>query len=313
MSDRHDVATLAALARRYYFDDVSKVAIAREFGLSRYQVARALDQARERGVVTIQISTDTLLNDQLGMELRNALGLRRALVVTTVPHQTQQTALRRLGRALADLLQSDVQEGESLGLAWSRVAASMVGQLDALEACTIVQLAGHLVTPDETSDGIQTARRVADVSGGRAYPIFAPMLVADAGTAAVLHHTPEVAEALARANDLDRAVVAIGPWGSSRSRLWSRLAPEDKHRSEQLGAVGEVSGRVFDSNGQPIPGFLDDRVIAVTVDQLKGTPEVIGTCWGSESAQALRVVSQTGLLHTAVVDEELARAVLDDF
>lgn len=311
MVDRHDVASLAAIARRYYLDDVSKIAIGREFGLSRFQVARALDEARCRGVVTIEIRTDTLLNDELGDQLRNALGLRRVLVVAAVPDQTQQTVLRRLGRALATLLRSEVQEGETLGLAWSRVDAAMVEQLDALEPCTVVQLAGHLITPAEGSDGIETVRRAAKVAGGRAYPIYAPMLVADADTAAVLRHTPEVAEALARANDLDRAVVSIGAWGSSRSRLWSRLALEDKDWGETLGAVGEISGRVFDLNGQAVPDFLDDRVIAVTFDQLKRTPEVIGTCWGAESAEALQVASQIGLVHTAVVDEDLARTVLD--
>ena len=46
-------AVMAAMARRFYLDDVSKTELAAEFAVSRFRVARLLQQARELGVVTI--------------------------------------------------------------------------------------------------------------------------------------------------------------------------------------------------------------------------------------------------------------------
>ena len=45
----------ASVARRYYLDGRSKVEIAEEFALSRFKVARLLDDARSSGLVRIEI------------------------------------------------------------------------------------------------------------------------------------------------------------------------------------------------------------------------------------------------------------------
>jgi DNA-binding transcriptional regulator LsrR (DeoR family) len=46
---------MARIARRYYLEGRSKRAIAEEFGLSRFQVARSLRKARDSGLVRIII------------------------------------------------------------------------------------------------------------------------------------------------------------------------------------------------------------------------------------------------------------------
>ncbi|MEJ5946577.1 sugar-binding domain-containing protein [Pseudokineococcus basanitobsidens] len=305
-----DAALLASVARRYYVDDESKVSIAEGLGVSRFHVARLLREARDRGLVTIAISTGGLVDGDLGAALQDHLGVRRAVVVAAVPDQTSAVVVRNLGRVLADLLSTEVVEDEVLGLAWSRVEASMVEQLASIERCTVVQLAGHLLVEGETSSGIELVRRTAALGGGAAYPIYAPMVVDDAVSAAALRRSPEVAHALARADHLDRAVVSIGAWGSSRSRVFRRLSPEVQQRGVDLGAVGEISGRVFDDSGALLPEILDDRVVAATLDQIRSTPTVVATSWGAESAGAVATVSRVGWVDTLVVDESLARALL---
>lgn len=42
-------------ARRYYLDDASKVAIAEELDISRFKVARLLEEARDQGIVRIDV------------------------------------------------------------------------------------------------------------------------------------------------------------------------------------------------------------------------------------------------------------------
>jgi DNA-binding transcriptional regulator LsrR (DeoR family) len=44
--DPPQLVLTAAVARRYYVEDASKVEIAEEYGLSCFQVARLLDRAR---------------------------------------------------------------------------------------------------------------------------------------------------------------------------------------------------------------------------------------------------------------------------
>ena len=70
-------------ARRYYIDDVSKVQIADELGLSRFKVARLLEQARQTGVVTIAIQADGLHDPALSARLCEHLGLDKVTVIET--------------------------------------------------------------------------------------------------------------------------------------------------------------------------------------------------------------------------------------
>src|ERR687894_332315 len=48
----------ASVARRYYLDGKSKVEIADELGMSRFQVARLLEAARASGLVRIEITDE---------------------------------------------------------------------------------------------------------------------------------------------------------------------------------------------------------------------------------------------------------------
>lgn len=61
-----ELVQLARIARRYYLEGKPKRAIAEEFGLSRFQVARSLIRARESGVVriTVDFPCDTTLNNE---------------------------------------------------------------------------------------------------------------------------------------------------------------------------------------------------------------------------------------------------------
>ena len=73
----------ASVARRYYIDGASKVEIADELGLSRFKVARLLDEARESGLVRIEIGHAGAVDVELSDRLQQAMGLRHCIVVDT--------------------------------------------------------------------------------------------------------------------------------------------------------------------------------------------------------------------------------------
>ena len=46
---------MAAVAKRYYFDQRTRVQLAQEFGISRFKVTRLLEAALSSGIVRISI------------------------------------------------------------------------------------------------------------------------------------------------------------------------------------------------------------------------------------------------------------------
>src|SRR5918994_6662202 len=97
------VVLTASIARRYYLDGRSKIEIAEEFGLNRFKVARLLDQARESGLVRIEIRHQGGIDVDLSARLQERFGLQHSIVVDT-PDDDVESLREHLGRAAAQLL-----------------------------------------------------------------------------------------------------------------------------------------------------------------------------------------------------------------
>ncbi|MQA63947.1 MAG: hypothetical protein GEU86_21345 [Actinophytocola sp.] len=114
----------AGVARRYYVNGMSKVDIADELGISRFKVARVLEEAREAGLVHIEISVPAEIDADLSDALRSAFGLHDAIVVAT--GDDEGSAERsQVGRVAATYLMEIIEEGDVIGLACSRTLHDM--------------------------------------------------------------------------------------------------------------------------------------------------------------------------------------------
>lgn len=303
---------LAAIARRFYLDGRSKVDIAEEFGLSRFKVARALDTARELDIVHIDVRLPERIDAELSERVRTTYGLRRAIVVeaSADPLQTRLD----LGSAAARLLPEIVRPGEVLGLAWSRALQIMGANLRHLPECTVVQLNGVLSEYAGGGGSVETVRRAAALAGGRAYSIYAPLILSDAATAATLRVDPGIAAAFARFEQLTTTVVAIGGWNEQESTVYDTLDPDSRSRYRSLGVTAEISAQLFADDGSQVHTDLDERVISVRAEQLRRVPEVVAVAGagGAGKARAIRAALRSGLLSTLVTDTEMARILMGD-
>ena len=72
----------AVIARRYYLEGRTRIQIAEEFGLSRFKVARMLDEAVESGMVEIKIHNPGAIDVELSTALQRKYGLEHAYAVT---------------------------------------------------------------------------------------------------------------------------------------------------------------------------------------------------------------------------------------
>lgn len=308
--ERGDDEELGVLvARRYHLADQSKVEIAKAFGLSRFQVARLLAEARRNGTVRIEVGRPGRLDQELARELQAHLGIPRAVVVSTRPGDGA-AAMRHVATTLGTVLGEVVREGDVVGVAWSRAIEAMTRQLTRLRPCTLVQLAGALHFPGDRLGSVEVIRQMAAVAGGTALPVYVPLVVDDAATAHGLRHQPEIAEVLAMADRLDVAVLSVGTWRASGSAVFEAVGEDLRSEGITRGACGEVSGRLFDRDGAPVPTALDDRVVGVTVEQLRRAPTRVVTSHGAYRAEATVAAVRAGLVSTLVADDDLARAVL---
>ena len=130
----------------------------------------------------------------------------------------------------------------------------MTASLTRLAATPVVQLTGALARKDADENSIELVREAARISGGPAYLFYAPLIVPDAATAAVLRHQPEIAEAFAHFGSVTKAVVGLGSWEPGQSTLYDAMRPEEREDLGAHGVIADISGVFVDAAGAPVEG-----------------------------------------------------------
>jgi DNA-binding transcriptional regulator LsrR (DeoR family) len=300
----------AMVARRYYIDDRQKSEIATEMGISRFKVARLIDEARASGIVRISVDIPAEVDLALGQRLADHFRIQRSLAVRVVDTDPGGTGAI-LGSAAAGYLSSKISEADVVGVSWGSTLTHTVNALGSLAAGEIVQLVGGVQIGRMEDSGVELVRRLAAKSNGRAFPLHAPLLVRTAEMAAALRDDPGLDAAISRYTRLTMALVGIGSWVPPMSSLYQEFSPNDRATLIQAGAAGDLCSLVFDSTGQALTAAPLDRLIGITLDELRRVPEVIAVAGSTDKANAIAAVLRSGVVDTLITDIPTARKILE--
>lgn len=78
------------------------------------------------------------------------------------------------------------------------------------------------------------------------------------------------------------------------------------------GAVGDICLRFFDAFGQPVVTPLDDRVIGISLQQLKRVKRAVGIAGGARKLAAIRGAVSGGWIHVLITDHLTAAHLLEE-
>jgi DNA-binding transcriptional regulator LsrR (DeoR family) len=300
----------ASIARRFYLDGRSKLEIADEFGISRFKVARLIDDARSSGLVRIEIGHTGLIDVDLSARVQAAFGLEHAVVVDTT-EDSADAVRKHLGQLAAELVAELTEADDVLGVAWSRSVGAMARALPRLPAVPVVQLTGAVSVPDGDDNSIDVVRDVARAAGGPAYVFYAPFTLPDAATARALRQQREVALAFAQLPRVTRAVVGVGLWAAGHSTIYDTATVKDRRDLQRVGVCAEISGVFLAADGGPVRTGLNDRMIGIDAEQMRAIPEVIAIAYGTAKVPAVLAALRSGLIGGLVTHTAVAQALLD--
>ena len=296
-----------AIARRFYLEGRTRVEIADEFGLSRFKVARMLEEAVESGMVEIKVHDPGSINVELSTALQRKYSLRHAYAVAAdAKHPADR--VEAVAKAMAELLESILRDGDVIGVDCGRTVTHIVPYLDTLPRCDVVQLTG--LAGALTTNGADLARRISAISGGTSWPLYTPLVVPDARTAESLASNQQIQETVAQHAKVTCAIVSIGAWGPDTSQVYASLPEADAVELQAAGVCAETCALLLDAEGNRVHG-LDGRRMGISEDTLRAIPTVIAITTGPEKVPATRAVLRSGLVSSLVTDTEVAAAMLD--
>jgi DNA-binding transcriptional regulator LsrR (DeoR family) len=307
-----DIMMMVVAARRHYLEGITKSVIAEELHVSRFKVARLLDEAVANGIVTFEINAPSDVDVDLSLRVAAASGIRQALVLS-LPVGPEVFRREQLGRAGASVLGTLIEQDDVIGMAWGRTLHSMVRALPPLARCTVVQIVGSVPTSDLEVNSLDLARAVAERSGGTVRALHVPLVVDSPETAEGLRREPYVRDTVAMFDKLDRAVVSVGAWRPDQSALMAALPEDLRAQLLEAGATADICSIVLDADGREVTvGDLPGRSLAITATQLRAVPDVVAIVGGGQQrATAIRAALRSGLVHRLITDVETAQALLD--
>ncbi|MBI4926664.1 MAG: sugar-binding transcriptional regulator [Anaerolineae bacterium] len=315
LSPLDETRLLVKVSKLYYEEGLSQDDIILRLNLSRSKISRLLQQARDEGIVQITVVTPKHLYSDLENRLEKHFGLQEAVVVETHAGDTQENVLRALGVAAAGYLERAVTASTTLGISWGSTLNSMVAAMRpiSLPNVNVVQIIGGLGQPEAEIHATDLCHRLARALNGQLTLLPAPGIVGSQQAREVLLADTYVRRAVEMFSRLDLAFVGIGaPTPESlMMRDGSILSAHEMELLLQNGAVGDIALRFFDGLGQPVGSDIDQRVIGITLEQLKRVPRVVGIAGGAEKHRAVRGALAGRLVHVLITDSVTAGKLLE--
>jgi DNA-binding transcriptional regulator LsrR (DeoR family) len=308
-----DLVFLAEIASMYYEDELSQSEIGRRIGRSRSMVSRLLREAREQGLVEINIRHPLKRDMPLEDALKEKFSLR-AVKVLADPPQDYAQLLTNLGKLGAQTLQDHLGDGICVGVGWGTAVYEVVRALPAreLQRATVVQMIGALGSGDPMVDGPELAQWLAQKLSATYRFLHAPLIVEEPVVARSLCQQKSIATTLEMAAKADIALVGVGTVASEHSSLRRAgyLDDDDLAQLQQGGAVGDILARQIDSRGRPLKVDINQRVIGLGLETLRTIPNVLAVAGGPAKQTAILAALHGGHINTLVTDAGNAKAIL---
>lgn len=303
-------------AQLYYVQDMTMDGIANRLGVSRATVSRLLKSARETGMVQIRLDDSFRVRSELERRISERYKTRVSLVNTRAD-ATPIAVMGQVARTAAQLLDSMIDDGTSIGVAWGATVTEVSRHLPRrpLNGVKIVQLNG-------AGNAHHTGIPYLDTLLGRlvtAYDAYivhfpVPAFFDYADTKDAMWRERSVQATLQAQRKVDVALFGIGAFGGAiPSHVYSGgyfdVAAQRTLREQ--GVVGDICTILLREDGSWKDLEMNRRASGPTPTELTHIPRRLCVASGVHRAAVLRAALRTGAITDLVLDEQLGRALIE--
>jgi DNA-binding transcriptional regulator LsrR (DeoR family) len=301
---------IAWVAWLYYVDQLTQSEIATTLTVSRATIVKLLQDARERGAVTVRINQEAAARTHMSRALVTKFGLAAAFVIPTLPGAP---LTQRLGEAGGQVLARELRSGDVVGVAWGRTVLAVAEKMalpDAPGPYTVVQVYGSSAGSAVEFSPELCSSVLASRIKARCANLLAPAVLSNTRLRDQLLAEPPLVDQFALIRSANRVLFGVGGVDDKATVRAADLAGrEEIDAYVKRGAVGVLLGRFIDSEGRHMIGDLDSRMIGITLDELKALPNRLCVAGGVDKIEALRAALRGGYVTHLVTDAAAATAL----
>ncbi|MEO3431593.1 sugar-binding transcriptional regulator [Inquilinus sp. CAU 1745] len=301
----------ARAAWLYYIAGNTQDEIATKLGLSRPGAQRLIALAQTEKLIRFRIDHPIVACMELAERLTERFKLDYCEVVPSDPAKPGHVAgLAAAASVVIDRYLSE-RAPQILTFGTGRTLRATIREVSPTDQPQhkVVSVVGNL-TRDGRATPYDVVIRLADRVGAQCFPLPMPLIAESREQRTFLHaqHWAEVVMEMASAAKV--SFFGVGPIGwNAPLHIDGFIKDAELAELIELGAVGEIAGWAYDTDGRIVEGGTNDRVTALPPHQPPGNL-TIGIAAGENRAPAIRAALKGRLLTGLITDEAAAAAIL---
>ena len=302
--------TMARAAHLYYVLGLTQAEVAKRLNITRFKVHRMLTQAREMGMVRIEIDVPFTERLRIEASLIETYGLSAAFVCPSEESDTISLSAV-IGQYASGVVADLLRDGLTVATSWGATLRALANSIDpgTAQHLTVVSMIGSLSTRS-SQDKYEAASVLADRLGAECFYIPGPILCDSVEAKQAIDAQSVVQTAMAKARNADIALLSVGGTEMSSMRNALVTGHENFDAVIKAGAVGNLLGRFIGKDGAVLDHPLNALCLGIGPDDIRQIPVRVLCAGGPKKETAIRSVLRRGAATILVTDEETARALL---
>ncbi|WP_299090934.1 sugar-binding transcriptional regulator [uncultured Metabacillus sp.] len=303
---------LVKTASLYYIEGLTQEQIAKRVGVSRPVISKHLQKAKEYGIVEVFIKDESLHTVELENKLETRFNLKDAVVVPNT--SSKELSKKAVGQAAANYVSKNLKRVKKIGISWGTTLAEFVKEypFERREHMKIVPLVGGMGSQHVEIHANQLAYELAKKMNAACSYLYVPAFIESGELKERLVDMTDVKYVLEEGKNVDMAIVGIGnPYHDSILEKIGYLTAKELEEFKKVETVGDISSRFVDINGRLINHPINDKVIGITLEELKEIDDVIAVAEGLNKVESILGALNSHCLDVLIIDESTAAALLE--
>jgi DNA-binding transcriptional regulator LsrR (DeoR family) len=302
---------ISKIARLYYVEGLIQQKIADKLNISRTKVSRYLDAARKEKIVEIKINPGIEDYSKIEYEIEKKFKIKECSVVPSF--ESREETLRMMADPFNNLLERILVNGSYMGIGWgsSLKAVSDCLNVNGKSDIKVVPIIGCL---GRIGTGIHTnsvAKNIADKLGSISYMIHSPAVLDSREIRMTVEKDSNTREILELSTKIETALIGLSDIGPDSSLIKTgSFSMEEFRYLQKLGVIGDVNLIFINKEGKHVPNKIDERIVRISPDRLKGVKNVIGVAFGKRKLPVIVGALRGGLINILFTDEETAKDII---
>ena len=295
----------------YYVAGNTQEEIAAKLGISRQSAQRLVSLSVSEGLIKVRLDHPIGRCMDLAGRLKSKFALDLAEVVPSDP--SSQSTTIGVAEATATEIERWLKRSDPIVMAvgTGRTLKAAVEQLTPMDAShhKVVSLTGN-ISPDGSAAYYNVIFNIADTVKARSFPMPLPVIASSARERELLHAQPMIRETLALAAQANVTFVGLGDIGPEAPLYLDGFITEAELKGlQKAGAVGEICGWSFDSDGKLLENQINDRVASAPIPSRERSL-VVAIAMGQKKLPGIRATLNRRLVNGLITDEKTAEGLL---